>query len=222
MIACDSFSVGFEVIWNFFAEKSFIDRINIHGYGLSWRDYRLYLDDLDILRHFFRKSISKPLWISEYGMGGPDNITTAFALAKHIFRDLYTLKPEAWIYWQVVEDSFPNGWGLIQVPFGNPTEIKILKQYWVMMHFTKTLRQGDCYTFISRNVLEIKNVNDYKLAYIILGQKHVKQYINDQVFNIRVTNDRNNYELFKSIPNDLSDECVVSFFVENDISMINM
>jgi hypothetical protein len=218
--ACDSFSVGFELVWSLFAERRFIDRVNIHGYGMTWRGYKLYFDDLDILRNIFRKFTYKSLWVSEYGMGGSDDMTTAFSLAKHIFRDLYTLQPSAWIYWQVVENLSSNGWGLIQVPFVNPTEIKVLKQYWAMIHFTKRLRPGDIYSFVTKNILEIKK-NNHQSAYIILGESHLTKstelFIRSlvardiELIDIRITDDTNNYIQIFYLPNRIHQECIISF-----------
>lgn len=221
LTACDSFSVGFELVWSFFAERNLIDRVNIHGYGLTWRGYKLYFDDLDILRSIFRKFTQKPLWVSEYGMGGPDDMSTAFDLARHIFRDLYTLQPSAWIYWQVVENLSSNGWGLIQVPFGNPTEIKILKQYWAMIHFTKRLRPGDTYSFVTKNILEIKRKGGHSKNYIVLGESSLQKYTDLFIrsilskdfllIDIRITDDNNDYTQIQNVPNKIKQQSIISF-----------
>jgi hypothetical protein len=51
-----------------------------------------------------------PLWVSEFGTG-----RGAATLAEHIVRDLATLLPCAWVYWQAVEDE-GSGWGLVEAP----------------------------------------------------------------------------------------------------------
>lgn len=50
------------------------------------------------------------LWVSEFGTG-----RGAAALAQHIVRDLATLLPSAWVFWQAVEDE-GSGWGLVEAP----------------------------------------------------------------------------------------------------------
>lgn len=213
--SADSFSIGFALPWYIFSEKHLVDQINIHGYGLIWKGWNFYLDNLNILRYFFRSITSKPIWISEFGMGGPDNIHNAIKLAKQIYRDLYTLKPEAWIYWQVIEDLIPNGWGLIQIPFNNPINIKILKQYWIMMHFTKTLREGDTYHFVNNNIIEIQNHKN-KLAYIILGKTNLTHYQHLNIKEIRITDNDNNYTSLQNLPYEISEECIISFFTNDN------
>lgn len=216
LTTADSFSVGFALPWHLYCNNSFLsDKINIHGYGLTWRGYRLYLDDLNIIRYLFRWITKKSIWMSEFGMGGPNNIDTGLNFAKQIFRDLNTLKPEAWIYWQVIEDVSENGWGLIQVPFNNPTYIKIQKQYWIMMHFTKTLSEGDNYTFIDNTTLKITNKKG-KLAYIILQRHDFGQFKNLQITNIRITDHLSDYKQLTQLPENTNKNFIISFFVENN------
>lgn len=214
LTTADSFSSGFALFWHLYCDNSVLDKINIHGYGLTWKGYRLYLDDLDIIRYLFRWIVKKPIWMSEFGMGGPNTIETGLNLAKQIFRDLNTLQPEAWIYWQAVEDLSYNGWGLIQVPFNNPIEIKIQKQYWVFKHFTKTLCENDYYTFIDKNTLKITN-NKGKLAYIILNKINFDLFKNLQITNIKLTNEQFDYEHLDQLPTNYNTHFIISFFVEN-------
>ena len=152
-------------------------------------------------------------------MGGPNNIETAFKLAVHIFRDLYTLNPEAWVYWRVVENKIHNGWGLIHVDFNNPKEITILKQYWIMMHFTKTLKENDNYTFLNKNILQIKNING-KYAYIIIGNYNLSSFTHLHVNQVRITDETRNYDLLNSLPSYLSKFSIVSFYLTNQLQRL--
>lgn len=228
--AADSFSTGFALAWYMSSYISsslasnknlinLIDQINIHGYRVSWRGYSLYLDDLDISRKLFKyivKKHNKPLWISEFGMGGPDTIENAFNLALHIYRDLDTLNPEAWIYWQVVEQRDPNGWGLLHVDFDDPKEVVILKQYWIMMHFTKTLKENDTYKFLNKNVIQVKNRKG-KCAYIIIGKYDLTMYTKLHIQQIRITDKNRNYHELDEMPTTLNENSIITFFVQTEV-----
>lgn len=175
--SADSFCSGQEFLWYFFSPKNIIDKVNIHGYNLSqFSKYKLYVEDLDTWRYFLRyMNNNKPLWMSEYGLnGGSDTnseLQSALSLSKTILRDFKTLKPQAWIYWQVIENSNPGSWGLIDVPFNTidckKENIKIKKIFYALKHFTNTLKKGDSYSTISENVLKV--VNENKIGYIIVN-----------------------------------------------------
>lgn len=67
------------------------------------------------LRRLLHKWGNVPLWVSEFGTG-----RGALQLARHIIKDLSTLLPSAWVYWQAVED-LGAGWGLLEMPMQHPT-----------------------------------------------------------------------------------------------------
>ncbi|KAK9817114.1 hypothetical protein WJX72_009728 [[Myrmecia] bisecta] len=81
------------------------------------------------------KPTGKRLWVSGYGCGShpSDDIQSGLDLSRCILADLNTLQANAWVYWQAVENS-PNFWGLITIPFANPTgsALTIGKQYYAM------------------------------------------------------------------------------------------
>jgi hypothetical protein len=218
MSSADTFSSGFALFWYLFSPKKLIDQINIHGYAFSWKGYKLILDDFDIWRYLIRYMTSKPIWMSEFGMGGPDKIENALILGRQIFRDLKTLRPEAWVYWQVIENEYKDGWGLIQVVFGDLriSNIKVLKQYWVMMHFTKTLKENDTYKFINDNVLEIRNQLNNKLGYIILNDKPKIYDIDKDILDIKslldckISDRYGNYKTEIKVPNILEPYSIMS------------
>lgn len=230
--AADSFSIGFMLpfymysyMYSYIYSYSYkdpIDQINLHSYKLSVKGYSLYLDDLNIFRNFFKNHIkkhNKRLWVSEFGMGGPDTIENAFKLALHIFRDLQTLNPEAWVYWQVVENQSPNGWGLLHVNFTNPKEVTILKQYWIMMHFTKTLKENDTYKFLNKNVIQVKNRNS-KCAYIIIGEYDLNYFTQFHLQNIRITDKDRNYQEIDDLPMTLNDNSIITFILQTEVTFM--
>lgn len=116
--------------------KSIVTQINTHTYeGVNRAELsRLASDE------------NKKLWMSEVGAGGwadPDHndITSALDLASKITMDMKELRPDAWIYWQVVEDAaLDHNWGFIKANFEGSEESWITKQYYGMAHFTKFIK----------------------------------------------------------------------------------
>lgn len=210
--------VGFDESHSLFALISLlflpkcINRINIHGYNSFdcklWGlfDVKLNIFDWTIWRKLIRSFTKKTIWMSEYGMGS-DNIKDSLQLARNIFRDLQTLNPTAWIYWQAVENVGTN-WGLLQIDFNNPNKIIIQKQYYIFKHFTTTLKEGDTYEFINNNILQINNISNKK-KFIILNDTNTSFDINIPIdINIQylytITDNKNNYQVLdtqvKSVP----------------------
>jgi hypothetical protein len=139
--------------------------------------------------------------MSEYGMGYPDTIKDSLQLARHIFRDLETLKPTAWIYWQAVE-NLGSDWGLLQVNLNDPKVIIIKKQYYIFKHFTRTLKEGDTYKFIDKNILQITNSKKQN-KYIILNDtnKPIDLEVPGKTFTISNNNrDFDTLDYIKIVP----------------------
>ena len=169
IVASDESHSLFALLSFFFINK--VDRINIHGYNhFDWHTIKFNWFDWGIWRTLLKWITNKPIWMSEYGMGYTDTMADSLPLARHIFRDLFTLEPEAWIYWQVIE-NVNSDWGLITVDFECPKKIKIKKQYYIFKHFTRTLVENDTYKFVNDHILEIEN--DTYLKYIVLNDTTV-------------------------------------------------
>eukprot|EP00271_Cylindrocystis_brebissonii_P005785 TRINITY_DN18068_c0_g1_i1.p1 TRINITY_DN18068_c0_g1~~TRINITY_DN18068_c0_g1_i1.p1 ORF type:complete len:657 (+),score=112.01 TRINITY_DN18068_c0_g1_i1:492-2462(+) len=128
-----------------------ISQINVHGY------YRFSPDDSFLhraLMWFWRKQVKvladrlgKPVWQSEAGplnFPGTSEIRGAVNMALVAIMDINVMHARAWLYWQALEVTSTNFWGLIQAPFivgARPTwERK--KQFFTLMHFTKWIRPG--------------------------------------------------------------------------------
>jgi hypothetical protein len=199
----DEFSAGFALFWYIFSPRSLIDRINIHGYRLTYKNITFYFDDFNIWKRLLRWLIKKPIWISEYGYGYNDTIVDSLPLARKIFNDLSILKPEAWVYWQAVEDINGSNWGLLQVDFNNPTIIKIQKQYYVFKHFTRTIKSDDKYDFINKNIMKI--ISKYTVKYIVLNDTKnildlsLKNHIKEEIIEYNFSNNYNDYTTLLSI-----------------------
>jgi len=171
LATADEFSSLFALAWYLVSPKNLVNQINIHGYSF-YKFHKYWIpDDLDIFRFALRKISTKPIWMSEFGMGGPNTWQNALILASQIFRDLRTLRPEAWIYWQAVENTSQNSWGLLQLPFDLTSKnITISLQYWILMHFTKTLQQNDQFSFLGKSILKVTNKLTNKIAFVILNK----------------------------------------------------
>ncbi len=112
-----------------------LGHVNTHTY---------HADGSEALRELVEKK-EKRLWVSEYG----DGDSSGMRLAARIIADLRVLRPEAWVYWQAMDNG---GWGLLSHPqFSNmKREIRahehgaheLRAKYHVMRQFTSHLRPG--------------------------------------------------------------------------------
>lgn len=139
------------IVCNPFVWK-YVGQYNIHRYRIN---KVAKIQDSNTIRKIvnfiIKDCLNKPIWMSEFGMGYEGNTTNykdiqnAFNLANYIIDDLTYLKPEAWIYWQVIEDNSGNGWGLVQMPFINPSKNSIVygSQFVAFQHFTHFIKPGD-------------------------------------------------------------------------------
>ncbi|GAA3888409.1 RICIN domain-containing protein [Streptomyces lacrimifluminis] len=114
----------FATNWNSYSQdsKDLVDQMNVHTYGTG---QRTTVRDL-------AKAADKPLWMSEvegdWGDGQSfTDMRPGLGLAQQIVNDLRELEPQAWVFWQPVEDydnMKPGGesakggnWGSIQLSF---------------------------------------------------------------------------------------------------------
>jgi O-glycosyl hydrolase len=107
--------------WNGWSDESkdAVDQLNVHTYGTG---------DRQIVRDIAKAS-DKPLWMSEVegdwdGTGfNLVNIENGLGMASHITDDLRELEPEAWVFWQPVEDLYNMekveklNWGSVFIDF---------------------------------------------------------------------------------------------------------
>jgi F5/8 type C domain/O-Glycosyl hydrolase family 30/Bacterial Ig-like domain (group 4) len=114
--------------WNGYSQaaKDAVAQLNVHTYGTN--DRRRVRD--------LANSTDKPLWMSEVGgfwAGNPalgdstsgwdrSNITNGLGIAGRMVNDLRELDPDAWVFWQPVEDMYKQekadkGWGSIYIDF---------------------------------------------------------------------------------------------------------
>lgn len=112
----------FATNWNAWspAAKAAVEQLNVHTYGTQGRP---------IVRDI-AKAADKPLWMSEVegnwtpGKGfNPADITNGLGMAEHIVGDLRELEPDAWVFWQPVEDLYNMekveqlNWGSVFIDF---------------------------------------------------------------------------------------------------------
>lgn len=108
--------------WNAYgpASRAAVDQLNVHTYGTS---------DRMIVRDI-AKANDKPLWMSEVegnwdtqGGFNQTNIDNGLGMATRIVDDLRELEPEAWVFWQPVEDLYNMekveklNWGSVFIDF---------------------------------------------------------------------------------------------------------
>ncbi|GAA1767260.1 RICIN domain-containing protein [Streptomonospora arabica] len=150
--------------WQAYSEdvRALVGQLNVHTYGTGGRT-----SVRDIA-----KAAGTPLWMSEtggdwadgkrWGGGGQDFATmdTGLGLAGLMVDDLRELEPDAWVFWQPVEDydnMAPGGesdtggnWGSIQIPFSCTAEdtlqtcpIRTNTKFDTARNFTHHIRPGD-------------------------------------------------------------------------------
>ncbi len=109
--------------WNAWSaqSKSLVDQLNVHTYGTGGRQ---------VVRDI-AKAADKPLWMSEVEGNWTDtsrgfvtdDIENGLGMAEHIVGDLRELEPDAWVFWQPVEDLYNMqkveklNWGSVFIDF---------------------------------------------------------------------------------------------------------
>lgn len=118
--------------------KDAVSQLNVHSYSGS--------NQMAVNQYAQREG--KRLWMSEYGCGsGHDhnNIASATTLASTIIDDMRNMKPNAWLYWQPVEneEEREDSYGFIHANYrGDSHEYYITKQYYAFGQFSKFIKQG--------------------------------------------------------------------------------
>ena len=112
----------------------YIGQVNTHSYNGSERSQLLSA----------ATAANKRLWMSEYGDGDATGMTTATQIVK----DLKTMQPTSWIYWQAVDSS--GGWGFMNNALDGSSNYSYVtnEKYYVMGNF-KFIRPG--YQFVDIN-----------------------------------------------------------------------
>jgi len=134
--------------WAAFSEavRSRIGQLNVHSYGTV---HQTAVRDIARSAHI-------RLWMSENDTPLADDpedfagMASALAFGEHVVLDLKRLEPEAWVFWQAVEDlsardgAKGSNWGLIKAdlraPADAPHPLHITSKYWVMAQFSRFIR----------------------------------------------------------------------------------
>ncbi len=112
------------------------------------------------------KSIGKPFWQSETGPSGKSKTSfgSNLGLAQKLFNDMRYMKPQAWLDWQLMEET-NEVWCLIRCNF-NSQEYKIVKNFYVREQITRFFKQG--YTMIETgNDEALAAVNPVKTELVV-------------------------------------------------------
>jgi len=117
------------------------------------------------------KKIGKPFWQSETGPSGnkKTSFETNLFLAQKLFDDMRYMKPQAWLDWQLMEES-NEVWCLMRCNF-NSQDYKIVKNFYVRMQVTRFFKQG--YTMIETGndeVLAAMNPGKTELVVAVINK----------------------------------------------------
>jgi O-glycosyl hydrolase len=98
--------------------------------------------------HQLVMATGKEFWQSETGPGGwkerASGLKNNLLLTKKMFNDLNLMQPQAWLDWQLMEES-NDTWCLIRCNFQTQT-YDMVKNLYVRMQITKFIKQG--YTLV--------------------------------------------------------------------------
>lgn len=118
--------------------KSYLCQLNVHSYsGDNRRGVNAFVEQE-----------GKRLWMSEFGCGEGNehnNIENGTKLAEIIINDLREMKPDAWLYWQPVEneEDRDDAWGFIHANYKDTSyKYWIKKQYYTYGQFSKFIKAG--------------------------------------------------------------------------------
>ncbi|MCW1924290.1 hypothetical protein OKA05_17120 [Luteolibacter arcticus] len=116
--------------WESFDEKTraLIGQVNVHGYQEA-------KGDRGKLHQVVHVQGGKRLWNSEYGDGDPSGLN----MARNLHRDMATLKPTSWSYWQPIDGG---GWGLIPADMQRGRLRRVNPKWHVLAHYTRNIVPG--------------------------------------------------------------------------------
>lgn len=209
--------------------RSYVKQMNVHSYSGT--------DQLGT--RAFAKTQGKRLWMSEYGCGsGHDHndMNNGVTLASTVLDDMRNMQPEAWLYWQPVEneEEREDSYGFIHANYrDNSYEYWLTKQYYTFGQFSKFMKQG--YKIIDSNnpntlvafdkstkqlviVILNKENNDvnykFDLSMFNNGTSNVEVYRTSATENLQKLSDIN---VTNSVLNGVTIPNSVTTYVVNDI-----
>lgn len=100
----------------------------------------------EAVRELVRQS-GKPFWQSETGPSEGQGLTSNLLLAQKLFDDMRIMRPQAWLDWQLMEET-NNEWCVLRGNFKTEA-YQPIKNLYVRMQITRFFKQG--YTFIETN-----------------------------------------------------------------------
>ena len=122
-----------------------VKQFNVHTYSAT-NSQRMELNKLVSATNMeFWQSESGPQWDKELRPKGKSAYESNLYLAKKLFRDMRVMRPQAWLDWQLVEES-SRTWSQIKGNFATG-EFFVHKNYYVRMNVTRFIKQG--YTLLA-------------------------------------------------------------------------
>ena len=184
------------------------DETNVASFIKVLKDYQLAGDILDkvgqLNTHTYSgknsermeaydlvKATNKPFWQSETGPSGKSksNIESNLGLAQKLFDDMRYMKPQAWLDWQLMEET-NEVWCLIRCNFKSQ-EYKIIKNLYVRMQITRFFQQG--YTIVETGndqVLAAINQDKTELVMAVLNTSEGLKAYNLELKSFRKTGNK--------------------------------
>lgn len=116
--------------WNAFSPevKALVAKVNVHGYQYA-KGNRAELYRRVVIEN------GKILWNSEHG----DSLADGLEMARNIHRDMATLHPTAWCYWQPFDGG---GWGMIDADMPKEVLKKVNPKFFVIAQYSRHIREG--------------------------------------------------------------------------------
>lgn len=141
-----------------FRPHSFLARV-----AAAWQDNDLWR------RALRRLTRGRELVVSEYAQSGHAGF------AQHVLRDLRTLRPSAWMYWQAVEDE-GSDWGLLHTALsGNNPAVTRDPKFHLLRIFVSHLRPGmRMFVPADSNAIAACDPDTRRLTKVLLTTKHAK------------------------------------------------
>jgi len=144
--------------------KDVVSQLNTHTYDDGTPNLENRANLMSIV-HSTDPTVLKRLWVSEFGNGGtPDDSNSGFKLAQQIAIDFKTLRPEAWVYWQAVENvNGPDNFGLMAVDsLSTGNNLVNTHRYTALAHYSRFIRPG--YWILSTNDLNQAGGSSFTIA----------------------------------------------------------
>jgi len=145
-----------------------LGQFNTHTYGGSKQEKKQLENLVKQTGLRFWQSETGPIGIEPSGVDAETNLENNLNLTQRMFDDLYLMKPEAWLDWQLFEEH-NSTWCQLRGSFEQESFYPV-KNFYVRMQVTRFIKQG--YTLVESNhpgVLTALNPAGTELVIVMLN-----------------------------------------------------